>query len=229
MKQFCVAILFALLPVCTADVMAQNDASLTPAMTDTVEIRTVTDFRRLADRDFDTAVSLFWSNIVSDRRIRTYCADYLLNVLAGRHDAVAYYKFLEKLVAAMPDNIEYLKRIGDIALRIDRFDDAYHAYLAIYRRVPQDYTANSFLGNYYFDEGMRRLADVDKNYKPGPKHTRAEMEFYLDKKRKVIEDFFYKAYRHFKVMSDEMPSDLVRRRMGEIEQMLDENDMRGVR
>lgn len=229
MRQFCTAILFALLFSSGAEALAQAGMTVAPVVTDTVEIRTVTDFRRLAEKDFDLAMSLFWNNVVKDRRIRTYCADYLLGVFAGRHDAAAYYDFLGKLVVAIPDNIDYMKRAGDIALRLDRFDDAYHSYLAIYRRSPQDYTANSFFGNYYFDEGMRRLADVDKTYKPGPRHTRDEMDFYMEKKRKVIEEFFYKAYRHFKVMSSEMPSEIVRRRMEEIEQILDDNGLRGVR
>ena len=137
-----------------------------------VNIRTVTDFRRLSESHFDKAVDVFWDDVVFDRRLCSYCADIAMEQYLSMKDVRGYYQFLKKLTVYLPDNVDFLHKYGDLTLRMDMFEDAYKTYMHIYEISPDDFTANSFLGNYYYNEGSRRLKELDEAYAAARKHTR---------------------------------------------------------
>ena len=139
-----------------------------------VNIRTVTDFRRLSESHFDKAVDVFWDDVVFDRRLCSYCADIAMEQYLSMKDVRGYYQFLKKLTVYLPDNVDFLHKYGDLTLRMDMFEDAYKTYMHIYEISPDDFTANSFLGNYYYNEGSRRLKELDEAYAAARKHTKME-------------------------------------------------------
>ena len=135
-------------------------------------------------------------------------------------DVRGYYQFLKKLTVYLPDNVDFLHKYGDLTLRMDMFEDAYKTYMHIYEISPDDFTANSFLGNYYYNEGSRRLKELDEAYAAARKHTKMEESFYLEKKKKIVRDFFYSAYRHFKAVNGQLPSLLITGKMEKIKEIL---------
>lgn len=194
-----------------------------------VNIRTVTDFRRLSESDFDKAVDVFWDDVVFDRRLCSYCADIAMEHYLSMKDVRGYYQFLKKLTVYLPDNVDFLHKYGDLTLRMDMFEDAYKTYMHIYEISPEDFTANSFFGNYYYNEGSRRLNELDEAYAAARKHTKMEESFYLEKKKKIVRDFFYSAYRHFKAVDGQLPSLLITSKMEKIKEILSSAGMPEVR
>ena len=97
-----------------------------------VNIRTVTDFRRLSESHFDKAVDVFWDDVVFDRRLCSYCADIAMEHYLSMKDVRGYYQFLKKLTIYLPDNVDFLHKYGDLTLRMDMFEDDYKTYMHIY-------------------------------------------------------------------------------------------------
>lgn len=188
-----------------------------------LEVNTVTEFSRLADKNVAKAAAQYWMWVKDNKSIRKYCAEILVKKYVDKKDYVAAKQVLEDILKSNPNSLELLEQQASVLLNLGDVEGSRAVYSKVYSRDPNNRSANIFLANYYFDKGSEAMKSKEGGVPATPRTAKKCKP--VGASEDVMSEFYLPAYAHYLIVAKLLPSDLVKERLKYLNRVLTEHGL----